>query len=168
MLIRPEELHDETAIREVNQLAFGQEAEGALVDALREAGAVLCSLVAEDDGRIVGHILFSPATLEDGPSRWEVAALGPVAVHPEHQRRGIGSALILAGLDICRVRGYDVAILLGHPAYYPRFGFRPAAPLGIRWEHDAPEEAFMVMELQAGALAGRQGIIRFRPEFEGV
>ena len=64
MLIRPEELHDETAIREVNQLAFGQEAEGALVDALREAGAVLCSLVAEDDGRIVGHILFSPATLE--------------------------------------------------------------------------------------------------------
>ncbi len=168
MLIRPEELHDETAIREVNQLAFGQEAEGALVDALREAGAVLCSLVAEDDGRIVGHILFSPATLEDGPRRWEVAALGPVAVHPEHQRRGIGSALILAGLDICRVRGYDVAILLGHPAYYPRFGFRPAAPLGIRWEHDAPEEAFMVMELQAGALAGRQGIIRFRPEFEGV
>jgi len=98
----------------------------------------------------------------------QVAALGPVAVHPEHQRRGIGSALILAGLDICRVRGYDVAILLGHPAYYPRFGFRPAAPLGIRWEHDAPEEAFMVMELQAGALAGRQGIIRFRPEFEGV
>lgn len=167
MMIRPEELRDEATIREVNRLAFGRDAEGALVDALREAGAVLCSLVAEDDGRIVGHILFSPATLEDGPNRWEVAALGPVAVHPEHQRRGIGGALIRAGLDICRARGYDIAILLGHPTYYPRFGFRPAAPLGIRWEHGA-EEAFMVMALQPGALAGRQGIIRYRPEFEGV
>lgn len=167
MLIRNEELTDLAAIREVNRLAFGREAEGALVDALRTGGAILCSLVAEVEGQVVGHVLFSPAVL-DGPRRVEVAGLGPVAVRPEQQRRGIGDALIRAGLDSCRQRGYDLAVVLGHPAYYPRFGFRPAGPLGIRWEHDAPAEAFMVMELRPGALAGHSGIIRYRPEFEGV
>lgn len=167
MLIRPEELHDLAAIGEVNRLAFGRDAEGALIDALRAAQAIICSLVAEEDGQILGHVLFSPAVL-DGPQRVDVAGLGPVAVRPDQQRRGIGDALIRAGLDICRQRGYELAVVLGHPSYYPRFGFRPSRPLGIRWEHDAPEAAFMVMELRTGALDGRQGVIRYRPEFDGV
>lgn len=168
MLIRPEEQRDVAAIQEVNRLAFGREAEGELVDSLRDGEAFICSLVAEVEGRIVGHVLFTPAVLADGPRQTAVAALGPVAVRPEQQRRGLGDALIRAGLDICRRQGYELAVVLGHPTYYPRFGFRPGAPLGIRWEHDAPVEAFMVMALQTGALIGRQGIILYRPEFDGV
>lgn len=168
MRIRTENFDDIAAIREVNRLAFGRDDEGQLVEALRESGAVICSLVAEESGVVIGHVLFSPATLTDGSRVTAVAALGPVAVRPDHQRRGVGDALIRAGLAICREQRYGVAVVLGHPSYYPRFGFRPSRPLGIRWEHDAPEEAFMVMELKPGALAGRRGIIRYQPEFDGV
>ncbi len=168
MWVRPETTADGSRIRAVNRAAFGREGEGELVDALRAAGVVIASLVADEEGEVVGHVLFSPAVLEDGKGQTTVAGLGPVAVLPEHQGRGIGSALIDAGLTICRESGYAIAVVLGHPAYYPRFGFRPSRPLGIRWEHDAPEEAFMVMELQPGALAGHRGIIRYRPEFDGV
>lgn len=168
MLIRDESTDDILAIREVNRVAFGSDDEGGLVDALRERGAFICSLVAEVEGKVVGHVLFSPASLDDGTQATDVAGLGPVAVRPEFQQRGIGAALIRAGLAICRDRGYDVAVVLGHPDYYPRFGFRPSRPLGIRWEHDAPEEAFMVLELRDGELAGRSGTIRYQPEFDGV
>lgn len=168
MRIRWELPTEHEAVRHVNRQAFGREDEGALVDALRENGAVICSLVAEDAGQVVGHVLYSPATLTDNDDERAVAALGPVAVLPDRQRRGIGDALIRAGLDICREQGYGLVIVLGHPTYYPRFGFRPSRPLGIRWEHDAPEAAFMVMELQAGALDGARGVIRYRPEFDGV
>ncbi len=169
MLIRSEQDRDNAAIREVNRLAFGREAEGQLVDSLRQADAIICSLVAEgDDGAIIGHVLFSPATLGDGAEVMPLAGLGPVAVRPSHQRQGIGDALIRAGLALCRDAGYEAAVVLGHPNYYPRIGFRPSRPLGICWEHDAPEEAFMVMELRAGALDGRSGVVRYRPEFDGV
>ena len=168
MVIREERAADAAAIRLVNRLAFGREDEGALVDALRESGAVICSLVAEDEGQVAGHVLYSPATLSDGGDECVVAALGPVAVLPDRQRCGIGDALIRAGLDVCREQGYRLVIVLGHPTYYPRFGFRPSRPLGIRWEHDAPEAAFMVMELRPGALAGARGVVRYQPEFDGV
>ncbi len=168
MRIRWELPTEHEAVRRVNRQAFGREDEGALVDALRENGAVICSLVAEENDAVVGHVLFSPATLSNGNAGQTVAALGPVAVLPERWRRGIGDALIRVGLDICREQGYGIAVVLGHPTYYPRFGFRPSRPLGIRWEHDAPEEAFMVMELRPGALDGARGVIRYRPEFDGV
>lgn len=168
MKIRPEIAADVAQIYEVNRLAFGREDEARLVDALRERGVVICSLVADLDGLIVGHVLFSPATLDDDGRPTTVAALGPVAVLPARQRQGVGDALIRAGLEICRDEGYTVAVVLGHSTYYPRFGFRPSRPLGIRWEHDAPEEAFMVMELVPGALSGYRGIIRYQPEFDGV
>jgi len=169
MLIRSEETNDMAAIQEVNRQAFGREDEGRLIDVLRQGGAIICSLVAEAaDGTIVGHVLFSPATLDQGGDTMPLAGLGPVAVWPSHQRQGIGDALIRAGLAICRNAGYEAAVVLGHPSYYPRFGFRPARPLGIRWEHDAPAEAFMVMELRPGALAGKSGVVRYRPEFDGV
>ncbi len=168
MIIRQETNDDLAAIREVNRLAFGRDDEGRLVDLLRERGAILCSLVADVDGRVVGHVLFSPAELDDDGRMTPFAALGPVGVRPEHQRRGIGEALIRAGLERCRDEGYGAAVVLGHPWYYPRFGFRPSASLGIRWEHDAPEEAFMVLALRGGGLDGARGVIRYRPEFDGV
>ena len=90
-----------------------------------------------------------------------------MAVLPAWQRRGVGSQLVPSGLALCRAAGYDLVIVLGHTGYYPRFGFRPAPPLGIRWEHGA-DAHFMVMELQPGALAGANGIVRYRPEFDGV
>jgi len=168
MMIRAERGGDEDGVRRVNEAAFGQPAEAALVDALRDAGAVIASLVAEDEGVIVGHILFSPATLTAGSAATPVAALGPMAVLPERQGQGIGGALVRAGLAACRAAGYDLCIVLGHAEYYPRFGFRPSAPFGIRWERDVPAEVFMVAELVPGALAGRAGIVRYRPEFDGV
>jgi putative acetyltransferase len=168
MLVRPENEEDLAAIRDVNYAAFGRDGESALVDALRARGAIICSLVAEEEGRIVGHVLFSPVTLYTNNDQVEGAGLGPVAVLPAQQRRGIGEALIRAGMAICHEAGYGFAVVLGHPSYYPRFGFRPSRPLGIRWEHDAPEEAFMVMELRSGALFGLSGIIQYQPEFDGV
>lgn len=203
--IRLEQVGDEDGIRRVNEAAFGQPDEAALVDALRGSEAVICSLVATEEEVIIGHILFTVAALtshsdsetlsnsqlegrslyppgsqlddetdsyrpsqstSQPPSR-PLAALGPVAIAPTHQRQGIGSQLIVAGLDLCRAMGYDLVIVLGHREYYPRFGFRPAAPLGIRWEHGA-EAHFMVLELQPGALAGVSGVARYRPEFDGV
>lgn len=168
MNIRPEAVHDRDGIRRVNERAFGQPNEANLVDSLREAGAIICSLVAEEDGEIVGHILFSPATLSAPGKTTAIAALGPLAVLPEWQRRGVGGALIVAGLEVCRVAGNDLVIVLGHADYYPRFGFRPSAPLGIRWERNVPVEVFMVCELRAGALAGQSGVVHYRPEFDLV
>ncbi len=192
MLIRPERKEDIVHIQRVNEAAFERPAEAALVAALRAVGAVIGSLVAEEAGQIVGHILFSPAQLishsdsaitptsaptthsprevvNAGAStvKRPIAALGPMAVLPAWQGRGVGSQLVPAGLALCRAAGYDLAIVLGHTGYYPRFGFRPAPPLGIRWEHGA-DAHFMVMELQPGALVRARGIVRYRPEFDGV
>ena len=175
--LRAERADDAAAVRRVNEAAFGRPGEADLVDALRAAGAVIVSLVAEAEGEVVGHILFSPASLfahsdevtdaGQGEGATTMAALGPMAVLPAWQGRGIGGQLIRAGLEACRAAGYDLCIVLGHTSYYPRFGFRPAAPLGIRWEHGGGE-AFMVTELRPGALAGRGGVARYRPEFDGV
>ncbi len=192
MIIRLEQAVDVAGIRQVNEAAFGRPDEGVLVDALRAAGAVIASLVAEEEGEIIGHILFSPATLDSHSqafghlathppdaaaapqanavtpeTRRPIAALGPMAVAPAHQRRGVGSQLIVAGLELCRAAGYDLVIVLGHTDYYPRFGFRPAPPLGIRWEHGA-DAHFMVQELQPRALDGASGVVRYRPEFDNV
>ncbi len=166
--IRAERAGDEDGVRRVNEAAFGRPDEAALVDALRAAGAVIASLVAADEDGVVGHILFSPATLTADDTSAPIAALGPMAVLPERQGQGIGGALVRAGLAACRAAGYDLCIVLGHAEYYPRFGFRPSAPFGIRWERNVPAEVFMVAELAPGALAGQRGIVRYRPEFDGV
>lgn len=168
MIVRSEREADTAAIRWVNEAAFGRPAEADLVDALRSAGAMIDSLVAEEAGVVVGHILFSPATLiSHSEPEFPIAALGPMAVLPARQGRGVGSQLVRAGLDVCRAAGYDLVIVLGHLEYYPRFGFQPAPPLGIRWEHGA-DSHFMVMELRSGALAGAGGVVRYRPEFDAV
>jgi putative acetyltransferase len=168
ILIRPEAPGDAAAIRAVDELAFGQPDEADLIDALRANGTSLLSLVAEREGEIVGHILFSPVTLQADEAVFAALALGPLAVRPEHQGRGIGSRLVEAGLQACLEAGSDLVFVLGHPAYYPRFGFVPTRPLGIRCEYDVPDDAFMLAELREGALAGRTGIVKYRPEFAGL
>ena len=168
LLIRPEQSADALAIADINDRAFGGSDESKLVDAIRRSGHPVISLVAEIAGVSVGHILFSPVTIDvpDPP----VAALGlaPMAVLPEHQRQGIGSQLVDAGLIECRQRGCEVVIVLGHTEFYPRFGFRPARLLGLQSEYSDAGDAFMAIELKEGVLAGRTGLARYLPEFASV
>lgn len=168
MKIRVEEHEDIAAIRNVNEQAFGQLAEADLVDALRRNGKAALSLVAEEDDHIVGHILFSPVTLETDAGELIGVGLAPVAVLPEFQNRGVGSALVERGLEICREAGHRFAVVLGHPNYYPRFGFIPASRFGIKREYETPDENFMAMELRGGALRNQAGMARYQPEFNEV
>lgn len=169
LTVRPERPDDLTAIHAVNTAAFGRAAEADLVDALRANNHLTLSLVAERDGELVGHIAFSPATIASPEGDWTALALGPLAVLPAHQRSGVGSALVRAGLTACLAMGHDVIFLLGHETYYPRFDFAPSKPKGVWWAN-RPDEAthFMVAELRRGALAGRTGAMRFAPEFDEV
>jgi len=166
--VRPEAAGDEASIREVNETAFAGPAEADLVDKLRSARAITLSLVAVSDGRIVGHALFSPVSIESDGSSLAGLGLGPVAVLPDFQRKGVGSLLMAAGIAQLRHEGYAYIVVLGHPDYYPCFGFRPSAEFGIKYEYDAPPEAFMILELREGALAGHAGVAKYRPEFNGV
>jgi putative acetyltransferase len=161
--IRAERPGDADGIRDTNALAFGEPLEARLVDALRGAPGSL-SLVAIDDGRVVGHIFFTPVTIEPPVTR-RMAGLAPMAVRPECQRSGIGSQLIRAGLEECRRHGYSAVVVLGHPEYYPRFGFVPAHTYGLTCEFPSPPEAFMAVELEAGALRGVRGLVRYMPQF---
>ncbi len=167
-IVRPEQPADLAAIHRVLRQAFAREAEAALVDRLRQRGVSTLSLVAVEAGQVVGHILFTPVTITSSAANSEAVALGPLAVAPARQRRGLGSALVRAGLGRLRRAGHAAVIVLGHPDYYPRFGFKPAQSFGIRWEHPVPDEAFMALELHAGALAGRGGVVKYQPEFDGV
>lgn len=166
ILIREERAEDVRAIREINERAFGQTAEADIVDALREAPGERVSMVAESDGAVIGYILFSPAVIEskEGPVRG--MGLAPMAVLPEHQRRGIGSEMVNRGLNYLRERFCPFVVVLGHPEYYPRFGFERASKYGIRpqWE-DIPDEAFMVLFLDPAAMAGVSGTAYYRDEF---
>lgn len=164
-IIRPEQPDDIDAIRRVNELAFGTPAEAKLVDALRRANAILLSLVAELDGRIAGHILFSPVDIERKTGHDNAVGLGPVAVLPAAQRRGIGKALVQSGIEKIRVAGHGAIVVLGHPSYYSRFGFKSASEFGLCWEVPGHEEAFFAMELRPGFLGVRPGTVRYRPEF---
>lgn len=169
LIIRREETRDISAIHQVNVLAFTGEGEANLVDQLRARGAGLLSLVAEMHGQVVGHIYFSPVTITTADGTLTAAVgLAPLAVLPAYQNQGIGSKLARAGLDELRQMGHRLVIVLGHAQYYPRFGFKPSLPCGIRWEHEVDAAHFMVAELQPGALTGVQGVARYQPEFEGV
>ena len=163
--IRPERPDDVAAIREVNRLAFAQEDEADLVDALRAGGFAVASLVAEDAGRIVGHIFFSRLPIEAAGRVIEAAALAPMAVLPDRQCEGIGSALVRAGLAVCREAGIAAVVVLGHPDYYPRFGFSSHAARGLRSPFPGAGPAFMALELVAGALDAHDATVRYAPPF---
>jgi putative acetyltransferase len=163
--IRVEEAQDIPQVRTVNELAFEQPAEANVVDKLREVCDDYFALVADDDG-IVGQIVFTPAVVE-GPERTVVGmGLAPLAVVPERQRQGIGSALTKRGLEILRERDCPFVVVLGHPEYYPRFGFERASAYGLtcQWE-GIPDEAFMVLILDAGVMEGVSGVAKYREEF---
>jgi putative acetyltransferase len=163
-LIRPEEPADYPRVYAVNASAFETPAEAKLVEVLRREAHPYISIVAEKNGEITGHILFSPVILS-GHTDLKIMGLGPVAVVPDKQGNGIGSALIKAGLETCRDLGYGAVVVLGHKDYYPRFGFTPSVGYGIGCEYDAPPEAFMVIELVPGYLRGAKGTIQYHQAF---
>ena len=166
MHVRPERPADIDAVRELNRAAFGGAEEAQIVDALRGAVTPLVPLVAESHDTVVGHVLFSPVTLASTPHPI-VMGLAPMAVLPGHQRSGVGTALVRAGLDACREIGAVGVVVVGHQTYYPRFGFVPASRFGLSCAFDVPDEIFMALELTPGALAAHTGQVRFHPAFGG-
>jgi putative acetyltransferase len=168
--IRPETPADRAAIREVNERAFGKPNEANLVDALRASPAFIpdLSLVAERDGAVVGHVMFSIVSVEGDADSVEVLALAPVAVRPEWQRQGIGGRLIRAGLERAVALGHRAVVLIGHPTYYPRFGFTTARAFGIEPPFPLPDEVFMALPLQPGGLEGVRGNLVYPPAFREV
>jgi putative acetyltransferase len=159
--IRDEQASDVAAIRDINRRAFGQEQEANIVDALRANGASLLSLVASEDGQVVGHVMFSPIDVNGIVG----AALAPLAVVPERQRRGIGARLVEAGCERLSRGGCPFIIVLGHATYYPRFGFRPASRFGISCEWEVSDEVFMMLVLDETRMAGVAGVAKYRSEF---
>ena len=165
MNIREELPSDIKKIWKLNSEAFETEVEANLVDALRSSGCTYISLVAEIDGNVVGHILFTPINLTQNENNLKLLGLAPMAVSSQFQNKGIGSKLVLAGLEYCKLQGYDAVVVLGHPAYYPKFGFLPSVKYGIKSEYEVPDDVFMILELRPEALKGHKGVIKYHEAF---
>jgi putative acetyltransferase len=165
--VREERPADIQRIRELNLLAFGQPEEADIVDRLRHNCGDILSMVALKDNTVVGHLLFSPIVIEGDSGALQGMALGPMAVLPEFQRQGVGSELMTTGISQMKKRGCPFLILIGHPEYYPRFGFLPARGLGIECEWEVPDEAFMMLVLDEATMNGVTGTAKYRPEFSG-
>jgi putative acetyltransferase len=165
MLIRPETEADYAAVAEVTAAAFGQDDEARLVNAIRASPEYVpeLTLVAEDEGRIVGHVMYSYSTLDGSDAR--LLQLSPLSVAPDRQGTGIGSALTRESLRLADERGEPLVLVLGHPTYYPRFGFRPASALGLLAPNpEWPDEAFMTVPL-SGYDPALRGRVTFAPPF---
>lgn len=165
--VRPETPEDIPGIRLVNERAFQTKAEADLVDLCRARGKIALSLAALEGKQVVGHILFTAVTLDPPHPGWRGLGLGPVAVLPECQGRGIGSRLITLGLEMCRTQGYDFVVLLGAPHYYTRFGFIPAREFGLSSDYGDGDE-FQGRELRPGVLRGAKGVVKYVAEFAEV
>jgi putative acetyltransferase len=165
-LIRPARDEDADAIRAILLSAFGRQAQARLVDRLHASGKVADSLVAEAQGRILGHVLFSRIGI--GAAGLPALSLAPIAVAPAFQRLGVGSALVSSGLQRLRVAGHARVIVLGDPAWYPRFGFVPASRFGLRCPFPAPEGAFMAIALARDAFRQASGLVGYGPEFDDL
>lgn len=164
MSIREELPIDHGAVFGIHAAAFDTDAEARLVDALRKRAHPLVSLVAAIDHEVVGHILFSPVRIREH-STGLIMGLAPMAVSPALQRRGIGSQLVVAGIERCRELGAIGIVVLGHPEFYPRFGFSPAHERGLRCVYEAPAEAFIALETIEGGLSGVSGTIVYHDAF---
>lgn len=163
VIVRPECAEDRLAVRRVNVLAFGTAEEADLVEALHRDRLVLSSIVAEAAGGVVAHILFSRMWVDSGSGAIDAVCLAPMAVLPSRQRSGIGSVLVRQGIVEMQARGERVMIVVGHPEYYPRFGFESARRHRITGPF--PDPAFMVRELREGGLAGVAGAARYPAAF---
>jgi putative acetyltransferase len=168
--IRPETPDDIPAIFEVNFQAFAHYDEANLVNTLRDAHVFNpeLSLVAVCGDRIIGHIMFPPVTIESPKGSTPAVALAPLVVHPDYQCLGVGSALIEEGLNACRSFGHRIVIVIGHPAYYPRYGFHPARAHGIMAPFIVADDVFMVLDLVPGALDGIQGMVKYPKAFDAI
>jgi putative acetyltransferase len=166
--IREERAEDIATIRRINIEAFGRPLEANLVEMLRTNGGVLLSLVATYGGQVAGHILYSPVTAGSGEKKITGAGLGPMAVLPEYQRRGIGGKLIEFGVKRLRQSGCPFIVVLGQADYYPRFGFRPASEYGLKCEWSVPDNAFMALALDESKIGGLSGLAKYRAEFSSV
>ena len=169
--IRPETTADIVAIYSVNKYAFnGRDAEPKLVDAIRKSDDFIpqLSLVAEQNEKIVGHILFSRIHIETDDRRIPVLALAPMAVLPEHQKQGVGSKLVIHGLEECKRLGHAIVIVLGHPTYYPRFGFSSELAKSLDCPYGDVDAAWMALELISGALENVTGKVVYPSAFDGV
>lgn len=164
MRIREERAADRDLIRKLHIQAFETVLEADLVNALRDSSVPCISLVAEENNEVRGHILFTPVTLI-GHVDLSLMGLAPMAVTPAYQRRGIGSRLLEAGLELCAARNCDAVVVLGYPDFYARFGFVSSVRYAITSEYDVPDEVFMIRELRAGVLRGKSGIVRYHPLF---
>jgi putative acetyltransferase len=163
--VRPETAEDIPAIRRVEEAAFGRISEADLVDLCRRRGKAVLSLVAVEGEQLTGHLLFTPVTLDPPHPGWNGLGIGPVAVLPEFQRRGIGSRLMSIGLEICRQHGYDFIVLLGDPAYYCHFGFIPGREFGLSSEYGDGGN-FQARELTPGVPRGAKAVVKYVPEFK--
>ena len=151
------------AIAALSRTAFGGDYEAKLIEGLRRDGAVVASLVALEDGEVVGHILFSDLSIEMDGRPISAASLATMAVRPDRQRQGIGSRLVREGLSAVRQRQRSAVIVVGHAGYYPRFGF--SAELARKLESAFRGDTFMALELVPGALAGQAGSVRYPAAF---
>ncbi len=164
--VRDEQPDDGLVVRMLNERAFGGPAEAKIVERLRQNCPGAVSLVACVEDTIVGHILFSPVELQAEKKSVEGMGLGPVAVLPEFQRKGVGTALIQTGITKLRILGCPFVVVLGHPGYYPRFGFERASLYGIRSQWDVPDNVFMVLILDEPSMDGIWGVAHYREEFD--
>lgn len=166
IVIRKEQENDYKRVYEVNQLAFQQESESKLIEKIRKGKNFIpeLSLVAEVNGKIVGHILFSKIKIV-GDSIFDSLALAPMAVIPEFQKKGIGSELIKSGIEKAKELCFNSIIVLGHKDYYPKFGFKKASEWGIKCPFDVPDNAFMAIELTEKALEGKAGTVKYPDDF---
>ena len=171
LIIREEHSDDIDYIYNLEAEAFGRPDEADLIIILREADALILSQVALLDDEIVGHAAYSLVSITVGDSIHHSPALGPIAVAPAHQRQGVGSALMHAGMKAMTEMGYGLLFLVGHVTYYPRFGFQPALPLGFTSDYIQPggrHEHFMVCALNEQVTENLRGHVRFHPAFDAV
>jgi putative acetyltransferase len=170
LIIEVERPRHRDGVRQVLLAAFATPGEADVVDSLRENCANYRALVGLIGKRVVGHVAFTPAQIVFDSGRvLSGMGLAPLAVLPDYQGQGGGSTLCKAGLAWMDVAKWPFVIVLGHPDYYPRFGFEPAARFGIRSAFpDVPEEAFMIRLLKGAGLSGSAGVAHYRPEFDQI
>lgn len=166
MQIREETPADYEVIRRVNEAAFGRAEEADLIEALRQDEQIALSLVAIECDEVVGHILFCDIGIKTEIGVLAAVSLSPMAVLPEFQNRGIGTALVQRGLEALRAGQHEIVTVLGHPNFYARFGFNPAHEYGIACPYDAPPEAWMLLQLRPGVVDGQRGTVVFPRAFQ--